>query len=153
MSWIFDIAKLFTDKIGESVRNREVRDRVKWDRVADYFDNIANCLKGMVEQFRLFKIPREHGKELEELARNFERVAYSIYSRKNKKDKAEVGELKSLMDTLVKHATNQHQQLRAAKDSKLDPATLKQGEQLIEDMERAIGRFRGLAKTLRSLEP
>jgi hypothetical protein len=144
--------KVFS-KVEEKWTEETEKERKNWDRLADHFDRIINCLEGMVEKLKSFEIPYESGNQLKQIINGFDRVAYSVYDKKDKKDKKAVEEIRNLLDQSQERARNIDQILRGALHPKVNPSIRLQRDELIRDIKRAIGQFRGIAANLRATEP
>jgi hypothetical protein len=140
-------------KVEEKWNEETEKERKNWDRVADHFDKIVNCLEGMVEKLNSFDIPYESGNQLKKIINGFERVAYSVWDEKDKRDKKSVGETKKLLEQLQERATHIDRMLKGALNAKINPSIRLQRNELVRDIKRAIGQFRGTAANLRASEP
>jgi hypothetical protein len=136
------------DKILQRGVQKKTEIKEKRDRVASYFDDLAGTLESILSSFRNNEIPRIAGNNLNELLGNFSRVVHSIYIDRDGSDKDEIHRMLSELYQTAERCRN-YDMLMIGKGyfGENDPLRVN----LLADLERAIGRYRGLASSLRAI--
>ena len=81
------------DKLMERGLHKDEKLREQWDRVADYFDQIAGTLENMVQSFKKGEAPTLDGNKLNVMIGNFDEIIRSIYSPNDDKEREKSFEL------------------------------------------------------------
>jgi hypothetical protein len=160
MSWIEPV-KWLADKLMERAKDKKATARDRFDRVAAYFEELAKCLEGMLKKFKENKVPHAEGNQLDILINNFSSVVFSIYAKQNDEDSKRVQAMLSELVRTAKDALNEDDQMLASgqreRSTKISGPRRKEvlkdlrlrRSNFLENLERTIGRLRGLAAALR----
>lgn len=130
--------------------NKEIREQ--WDRVANYFDSIADTLERMVVSFKKQEIPRIDGNSLKVLIAEFTGIVHSIYSPDEDNDREKSYKLLAELYRTAEAATDediQHLAIGYFGDNTIHGSSADR----IAQIERVAGKYRGLAITLRAKNP
>jgi hypothetical protein len=150
MSFPIGSVQWLADKLLQRSKDKKAARTEKCERVAAYFTEIANTLEGMLEKFRESKIPRIEGNQLDVLLRDFDRVLTPVYDRSKDDDREAVsGMLADLLRT-ANEAKYEDALLISSGHSQPTEDFKRDRRTLLEDLERTIGKYRGVAASLRA---
>jgi hypothetical protein len=125
--------------------------RERWDRVAEYFTDLADCLEQMIAKFRSNELPRVEGNRLNTLIMHFDDVVHSAYSKDVDADRKQVHVMLSELYQIAEKALNADMQHIAI--GYFGPEWTDRRSAFMASLQRAVGKYRGLATVLRAKQP
>jgi hypothetical protein len=140
------------DKLLQRQERRRADLKERRDRVAAFFDSLADTLSSMLSSFKEGKIPRVEGHRLDTLLANFDSVVRSIYDENIETEKEKVDRMLSgLYETAARARHIDYEMLAIGHLSEsAQDGTMPSREEFLKDLERTIGTYQGLARSLRA---
>lgn len=136
--------------IAESLLKRHAESsqakRQKWLQVSDYLDSLAKLIDASAEDFENKKIPHGHYAQLYQAAVEFSSVLDQVYADRSR----ESYETSRLYERAFMEAVHLIEEGDAMVVECVDEPFTQRGQKVLNDLQAAAGRFRGLAMTIRA---